>query len=135
LKNAVNAKKGWMANLTTSAERGVAKPALVGDVVLYTTYIPTTDVCSSGGSGYLYALYSLTGTAYNKPIIGYNTATSEIYKKTTMGTGTPSSISIHMGREKGGRAYIQQSTGAIMNVEFQTAARAKSGYILWREKW
>ena len=108
---------------------------LVGDVVLYTTYIPTTDVCSSGGSGYLYALYSLTGTAYNKPIIGYNTATSEIYKKTTMGTGTPSSISIHMGREKGGRAYIQQSTGAIMNVEFQTAARAKSGYILWREKW
>lgn len=135
LKNAVNAKKGWMANLTTSGERGVAKPALVGDIALFTTYIPTTDVCSSGGSGYLYALYSLTGTAYNKPIIGYNTSTNEIFKKTTMGVGTPSSISIHMGREKGGRAYIQQSTGAIMNVEFQTAARAKSGYILWREKW
>ncbi len=135
LKTAVNAKKGWMANLSTTNERGVAKPALVGDVALFTTYIPTTDVCSSGGSGYLYALYALTGTAYNKPIIGYNASTGEIFKKSTMGVGTPSSISIHMGREKGGRAYIQQSTGAIMNVEFQTAAKAKSGYVLWREKW
>jgi len=134
LKTAVDSKRGWMVNLT-SMERGVAKPALIGDVVLFTTYIPTTDVCSAGGSGYLYALYSLTGTAYIKPIIGYNTSTNEIYKKMTMGTGTPSSISIHMGREKGGRAYIQQSTGAIMNVEFQTAAKAKSGYVLWMEKW
>lgn len=122
-------------SLTTSSERGVAKPALIGDIVLFTTYLPTTDVCSAGGAGYLYALYSLTGTAFVKPIIGYKPATNIIYKRTGMGTGTPSSISIHMGREKGGRAYVQQSTGAIMNVEFQTAARAKSGYILWREKW
>lgn len=135
LKTAVQLKKGWMANLTTSSERGVAKPALVGDVVLFTTYVPTTDICSSGGSGYLYALYSITGTAYVQPIIGYNTSTGEIFKKSNMGVGTPSSISIHMGREKGGRAYIQQSTGAIMNVEFQTAAKAKSGFVLWREKW
>ncbi len=135
LKTAVSAKRGWMATLTTSGERGVAKPALIGDVVLFTTYIPTSDVCSAGGSGYLYALYSLTGTAYIKPIIGYNTSTGELFKKVAMGVGTPSSISIHMGREKGGRAYIQQSTGAIMNVEFQTAAKAKSGFILWREKW
>lgn len=135
LKSVISQKKGWMMNLNTAQERGVAKPALIGDIVLFTTYLPTSDICSAGGTGYLYALYSLTGTAYIKPVIGYNTANNEIYKRTSMGIGTPSSISIHMGREKGGRAYIQQSTGAIMNVEFQTAARAKSGYILWREKW
>ncbi len=135
LKSAIAQRNGWMMTLETSGERGVAKPALIGDIVLFTTYLPTADICSAGGFGYMYALYSLTGTAYIKPVIGYNTADSTIFKRTAMGTGTPSSISIHMGRQKGGRAYVQQSTGAIMNVEFQTAARAKSGFVLWREKW
>ncbi|GAB4433183.1 MAG: PilC/PilY family type IV pilus protein [bacterium] len=124
---------GWMANMTETRERGVAKPALIGDIVLYTTFTPTGDVCGGGGHGNIYALYSITGTAYNKPIIG--TSSNVINKKLSLSSGTPSSISIHMGREKGGKAYIQQSTGEILSIEFQTAAQAKSGYILWREKW
>lgn len=136
LKNAIsfsNTKYGWLCNMTEAKERGVAKPGLIGDVVLFTSFVPTGDVCGGGGHGNIYALYGLTGTAYVKPIIG--TTGDVLNKKLSLSSGTPSSISIHMGRESGGKAYIQQSTGEILTVEFQTAAKAKSGYILWREKW
>lgn len=126
---------GWNASMVDNGERGVSKPVYLGDVVLFTTYLPLADICQGGGSGYFYALYGLTGTAYSKPIIGYNTTSGEIYKRTGLGGGTPSSISVHMGREKGAKAYVQQSTGAVMSVDFQTAAQAKSSYVSWREKW
>lgn len=126
---------GWYADMIDNGERGVSKPVLLGDVVLFTSYLPIADICQGGGYGYLYALYALTGTAFSKPIIGYSASTKEIYRRTGLGGGTPSSISVHMGREKGGKAFVQQSTGAIMTVEFQTAAQAKSGFVLWREKW
>lgn len=136
LKDAIrfsNTHYGWLCNMTESKERGVAKPSLIGDVVLFTTFTPTGDVCGGGGHGNIYALYALTGSAYIKPLIG--TTGTVINKRLSLSSGTPSSISVHMGREKGGKAYIQQSTGEILTVEFQTAAQAKSGYILWREKW
>ena len=126
---------GWYSDMVDNGERGVSKPVFLGDVVLFTTYLPMADICQGGGYGYLYALYALTGTAYQKPLIGYNASTKEIYRRTGLGGGTPSSISVHLGREKGGKAFIQQSTGAIITVEFQTAAQAKSGYVLWMEKW
>lgn len=125
--------RGWLVNMIDNGERGVSKPVYTGDVVLFTSYLPVADVCQGGGYGYLYALYSLTGTAFSKPIIG--TTGNIINRRSFLGGGTPSSISVHMGREKGGKAFIQQSTGAIMTVEFNTAAQAKSGFVLWREKW
>lgn len=48
----VTAEYGWKINLPTSKERVIVNSTLFGDILLFNTFIPSTDVCSEGGSGW-----------------------------------------------------------------------------------
>jgi type IV pilus assembly protein PilY1 len=137
-----NAKTGgWYYNLWTSSglpsERVIYRPVVYGGVVLFTTFVPNSDICGYGGSSYLYALNYITGTANDSAVIG-KTGT-EIIKKQSLGSGMASGVALHVvAAEAGGgsndieKAYIQMSTGVIVQANVTTTMQ-KSGTTGWRE--
>jgi type IV pilus assembly protein PilY1 len=75
LEALVQAKDGWMRSLTTSKERILVKPALLGGIVFVPSFIPNNDICGYGGDSYLYGLFYATGTAYYDPVFPGQTVT------------------------------------------------------------
>ena len=136
--------RGWYANLSagsgdTGAERVITKPTVIGGNVLFTTFIPNSDVCSYGGTSSLYSLYYKTGTAYKESTLETPTeaelqAGHTVAKSKSLGYGMASSPAVHIGQQEGGKAtvFIQDSTGRINTIEYQLSL-PKSGVISWKE--
>jgi len=110
---------GWKLDFDESKERTIIKSSVIGGLVLFTTFVPDpTDVCGYGGISNLFSLFFLTGTAFTESTIGLVAgAGTEVLRKISLGQGVSSSLGIHIGRESGGKALIQSSTGAINNIE------------------
>lgn len=54
--------KGWFINLTAaSGERVIVDPDVRGDLVFFNTWIPDTNPCNAGGSGFLMSVKQLNG--------------------------------------------------------------------------
>lgn len=57
-----NGDKGWMINLTlASGERVIVDPDVRGDLVFFNTWIPETNPCDPGGSGFLMSVKQSNG--------------------------------------------------------------------------
>lgn len=132
---------GWILDLTDTAganagERVLEKPSVFGGLTMFTTFQPTADVCGFGGHGRLYCLYYETGTAYSKNVFGFDQPLQgeEVERSYDLDMGRPSSLAIHIGQEKGGKLYVQQSTGEIREIILQTPFHQKSGNVVWYEK-
>ncbi|MBF0233237.1 MAG: hypothetical protein HQK65_09385 [Desulfamplus sp.] len=143
---------GWYMDLDISStggssERMIAKPAVIGGVVLATSYTPVNDPCLFGGRSNFYGVYYETGTAYKSNILPG--ITPEIYtdpdtghkytrvirKKEGQLTGAPPpSIGLHTGRQRLVRAFIQLSTGEIVAIDLDPALNIRSGLTGWRDK-
>ena len=139
--SATSTYRGWYAELAAGstgvgAERVITKPGIIGGSLLFTTFIPQSDICSYGGTSNLYSLYYKTGTAYKESTIGTTTSGSQtvVLKSTNLGLGMASSPAIHVGQEEGGtaKAFIQTSTGEIKEVSYQLSL-IRSGVVSWRE--
>ncbi|MDP2681571.1 MAG: PilC/PilY family type IV pilus protein [Deltaproteobacteria bacterium] len=129
----VRAGSGWYINLvdpTTPSERVIARSVVLGGVVIFTAFTPSSDICAMLGDSNLYALYYETGTAYNKPVIGYSGTT--VLRSKSLGKGMPTTVGIAVGSKTKG--YIQTSTGTIVEVETEPALDVRSGPAGWREK-
>jgi type IV pilus assembly protein PilY1 len=136
LQTLVTAKMGWYMNLTASttavSEKALNKPTVFGGLVMFTSFIPSSDVCGLGGNSYVYAVYYKTGTAYTTSAIG--SSGTLVYNRTqTASTGMASSIAIHSGRESGAQAFVQMSTGETTSLTTTPTSSIKSAVISWRE--
>ncbi len=49
----------------------------------------------------------------------------------SLGDGLASSLSIHSGRQAGGKVYVQKSTGEILEVDVDPAIKIKTGPEYW----
>jgi type IV pilus assembly protein PilY1 len=136
------AKKGWTVTMT-SGERSLHKPTVLGGMVLFPTFKPTTDLCGYGGTSYLYGLYYETGTANDESVIGTSTTTKitvdskdyyEVLKKITLGSGMPTQAVIHSGQEQGVTSLIQLGTGVIKQISVDPAFSPKSQTLFWEER-
>ncbi len=133
------AEDGWMRTLMDPGERSVTKPALLGGITLFTTYVPETEICSFGGFSYLYGLYFETGTAYSSnvfdPGINVQNGVLTIDERYYLGYGMASSVGIHVGKQEGGKAkaFTQQSTGLIRDLLIDPAFNIRSGLRYWKE--
>lgn len=127
---------GWYSKLSSSAptEKVLSRSVVIGGLVLFTTFTPTTNICGFQGDSSIYALYYETGTAYIKPVIGTTgSGASEIISKSkTLGKGMPTTVGIAVGKKTKG--YVQTSTGTIVEVEAQPPLGVRSGASGWREK-
>ena len=111
------------------------KPSLLGGILLAPSFVPNQDICGFGGSSYLHALYFETGTAFSKSVVGVEAEGTKdrVLDKIDLGLGISSSLGIHVGRERGARGFIQQSTGTIVQINLRPAFSVKSGFVNWRE--
>lgn len=60
-------QRGWYMDLPTSGERAVSKPTLYAGRLLFTTLIPDSAVCGSGGTGWIMELDAMTGAPLAGP--------------------------------------------------------------------
>jgi type IV pilus assembly protein PilY1 len=133
---------GWMRSLTTSKERILTKPAILGGILFVPSFVPNSDVCGYGGSSYLYGLYYETGTSYSEAVFTPGTETvsiggvdyTKLSDKISLGSGKASSLGIHVGQEEGATGFIQQSTGTVLTKTLTPAFEIKSGLIYWLEE-
>ncbi len=65
-------KKGWFLDLPTLKERVVVNPALFGELVIFTTIIPDSNLCGSAGSSWLMVLDSDNGGEPNFTALDVN---------------------------------------------------------------
>ncbi|MCU0607178.1 MAG: PilC/PilY family type IV pilus protein [Candidatus Edwardsbacteria bacterium] len=131
----VAGRKGWYRSLdlvSLQAERMLNKPAVIGGALLASSFLPSNDPCELGGTGYLYALYYTTGTAYYDTILPRNGAASNPIRIST-GSGQPSAPSLHVGASNQS-AFIQTPTGAVINIGTVLPFNPRSGAIFWKQQ-
>jgi type IV pilus assembly protein PilY1 len=144
---------GWYHSLETNgtapSERSISMPSVIGGITLFPTFTPSSDICKAKGVTNFYGLYYLTGTAYTKQIFNIeNPATIYVTVDGTTNleevvavklekplTGSPPpSAGIHSGRQRGGKAYLQMSTGQVVEIDFETAIYFKSTITDWWDR-
>ena len=128
-----NSKQGWKLNFSRSGERNIGQATLLGSTLTFTTYVPSTDICSFEGQSYLYALYYTTGTSYFKNILTNQLVGSKLsISNISLGLGLAATPNLHVGGEAGSEVFVQDSTGEIKTINQQNATPAKSGLESWR---
>ena len=125
-----SAEGGWRQDFIPKWERVLGQPAILGGTVLFTSYIPDTDICEPEGLSRLYGLFYKTGTAYYDPILG--TLGDTVNTFVGLGKGLAITPSIHVG-DDGVTAYIQTSSGAIETIDVVTPFSVRPGPIFWRK--
>jgi type IV pilus assembly protein PilY1 len=148
---------GWMRKLPVgvTAEKSLNKPAVIGGLTLFTTFSPKGDVCDYGGFSTLWALFYETGTAFYRSVFrgGYGEEDIDIDGVThtvinesfDLGSGTTSSVGIHLGKQNDrsgedgvqgdlATGFVQQGTGTVIDIEFETALKVRSGLRSWEER-
>ena len=130
-----NVYQGWYRTLQyeigVPSERVVNKGAVLGGIMLMPTFMPDTDPCRAGGSSRLFAVYYETGTAFFRKVFKEDSGEGAIMDVISLGDGIASSLSIHSGRQTGGKVYVQKSTGEILEVDVNPAFNIKSGPEYW----
>jgi len=135
----VRAKQGWyielVKNLDEPGERVLTRPSILGGVVLFSAFKPENDICGYGGTGSLYGLYYETGTSYYKPVLGTEAYGHEkkSLKRVELDKGVTSEIGLHVGKKASSTGFVQQSTGAVIQVEVAPAFSIRSGIVGWKQ--
>lgn len=132
-------KKGWYLNLPDSKERIAFNPEVRGGNVLkFTSTVPSSDACESGGYSWDYYIGALTGARLNwsafvdlpgitafGDVSGYASA-----RKSTIGITPPGTVLTEgMGR---GTVFQGGSTGQLDYYK-ANLGQATAGRVSWRE--
>jgi hypothetical protein len=129
--------KGWRREI--KGQKSFSKPFVAGGLVDYTTYQPTTTVCSLGGNAHLLSLHYTTGTAYVQPTIFSQGGTSgsttslTISASVNLGIGVPPLGESLVALPLAGDTFkvITQVSGGLPGTSMAPSLPAKSGYVLW----
>lgn len=109
---------GWYRNLNSTGERVIGQSTLLGGLVTFTSYIPNSDICQAEGTSKLYSVYYITGTPWTEDVFGDQSTGDEYVNFTRdLETGMGTAPSLHVGSEEGAKAFVQTSTGEIVEIE------------------
>ena len=137
--------KGWYLILT-QGERVISRPLAVGGLVDFLTYKPDNDLCSYGGSSYLYAVDYQKGVAPTNVAIRAPATTNKvtsgavtIQKGILLGPGAPpTGEAITIPPPKEGQEQlkkkIQVATGVIVETENTPVISTISKVVHWLKK-
>jgi type IV pilus assembly protein PilY1 len=139
---------GWYRELEVSgtgpSERIVSKPAVLGGMVFVPAFTPNSDICGFGGETTFYAVYYATGTGYTRQIFeidspahvnveGKSEEVVEVKLPESFIGVAPPSAGIHAGQEEGIRAFIQLSTGRVLEIDAKPPFNFRGAIIDWWE--
>jgi type IV pilus assembly protein PilY1 len=128
LLSMVDQRLGWYRQFSQNGERNLTSSLVLGGAVLFTTFVPSADICSYGGFGNLYALFYRTGTAYTKAFLGDTLGNNRIML--SLGSGYPSEPSLYVSADQT-KVFIQVG-GGIVSPETGIPGLPRSGVILWK---
>ncbi len=143
VEDAIALTQGWYLDFPASKERNLGQAVLLGDIVTFTSYIPSLDPCEFEGTSNLWALSFNTGTAYSDSVIGLDASDtvtldgvdhSRVLRSISLGKGFSLTPNVHVGRQEGSKAYIQTSTGAIEAIDQANPGLVKSGKLSWEDE-
>ena len=149
LVNNIQNMDGWVTNLPNVRERNFTPPTILGGTLFFTTFIPSDDLCVSGGNGLLYNLYYGTGTPFSDSMIGTTVvgANTIANASLSLGFGMPSQAAVQIGAQGTGAhgttsntgcvgrvtAFVQAGTGAINQFCSKPALSPWSRLLSWRD--
>jgi type IV pilus assembly protein PilY1 len=137
---------GWYRELETSgtgpSERIVSKPTVLGGMVFVPAFTPNNDICGFGGETSFYAVYYGTGTGYTDQIFdidnpnyvtvdGNSEEVVEVKLPESFIGVPPPSAGIHAGQQDGVTAFIQQSTGRVLEIDAKPPFNFRGAIIDW----
>ena len=136
---------GWYIDFENQKERNIGQAVLLGELLSFTTYRPSPDICTFEGESWLYALFYKTGTPYFRPVIGFShndfngdmnldQGEAQMKGKVFLGQGLAVTPNVHTGRQKGSTAFVQTSTGAVKTIEQLNPGMTKSGKASWLDR-
>lgn len=128
LIDSVNGRKGWWRELTEPGERCLTTSLVFGGAVLFTSFVPTGDICSYGGQGNLWAIFYRTGTAYTDPFLSPDSIRHP--EKIYLGPGMPSEPTLYVSSDMT-KVFIQAG-GGIVSPETGIPGLPKSGVVIWK---
>jgi type IV pilus assembly protein PilY1 len=128
---------GWYRVFTETGERNLGQGTLFGGLITFTSYEPVNDPCLAAGESYLYGVYYQTGTAWYEPIFFPHGVGEDglVAYKLDLGFGMFTTPTLHSGGEDGAKAYVQSSTGNIIEIDQQNLPlnNIHSERISWHE--
>ena len=143
---------GWFTTLPNLRERDLNPPVILAGTLFYTTYTPTDGICEASGTGKLYGMYYLTGTAYKTSGLGASTLNGVgiLDRSISTGDGMPSAVSVHIGAQGSSgdgqvvngtgcksrtSVFVQKSTGAMGQtcVRGGSSGNPFSEMLTWRD--
>ncbi|MEW5789721.1 MAG: PilC/PilY family type IV pilus protein [Pseudomonadota bacterium] len=118
-------------------ERTTGVPKLISGVIFFNSYIPSTESCDQGGSGWLLAVDYFSGGAVDLSLFDTD-------RSGTIGDGDVGVAGMQIGAALGGTTLIQSSGGGVgvgvsslssgkLDTELINFGSATSGRINWRE--
>lgn len=135
----VSRYKGWMRRFPTPGERVIARPVVYGGAIFVSTFTPESNICAFGGSSRLYGLFYLTGTPYKVSIFGTRgeevIGNKKVFKESiSLGKGIATAQHFFESPNQKGKAFVQTSTGQVVEINEVLPIKTKSGVLLWRER-
>ena len=127
---------GWYRKFHDPGERNLGQATVLGGLLTFSSYLPSTDPCALEGFSELYALYYQTGTAWRRPVFIRDGESDEFVEyRLRIGPGLAITPSLHVGTESGATVFLQTSTGAIVSLEQPELPFTdyKAGREWWRE--
>jgi len=126
---------GWYKELTEARERNLGQATVLGGLLTYTTYQPWEDVCLPEGLAFLSGVYYLTGTAWHENVFGAIDNNGNVVDRLDIGRGLAMTPNLHVGRQTGSKAFVQTSTGEIVEIPQPNLPirKSKSSKIKWDE--
>jgi type IV pilus assembly protein PilY1 len=139
---------GWYHEFHDPRERNIGAAALLGGLLTFTSYQPFNDKCKAEGQSFLYGLHYQTGTAPKQSVFGTfdesdgsiksDNSGTRVNPKLGLGRGLSTTPSMHVGSDTdhAAKAFIQTSTGEIIEVTQETLPyeNTKSGRLGWTDR-
>lgn len=136
----INCADGWYRDFFPykNRERNLGQATLLGGLVTFATYQPYSDICKPEGGSYLYGVYYKTGTSWSKNVFGDYGTEYGVYvrNKLNLGRGLTTTPNLFTGGGlEGAKAFVQTSTGEIMEIEVENLPinNYKTGRESWQE--
>lgn len=132
--------KGWYADLPDKGERSITDSRLQQGRVIFTTYVPSANKCSGGGTSWLMVLDFANGSALKRPEIDLNDdgklnsadmVAGKVPAGISLGNGYASAPTVVKSKQgdTGDFKLISRSTGAIDSV------KERGGFLQGRLSW
>ena len=138
-----NCTDGWYLNFFpdyNNRERNLGQATLLGGLVTFTTYQPSSDLCTAEGTSFIYAPYYKTGTPWHENVFGQTGLNGNyVLDKQGLGLGltTTPNLFVGSGTDAKGtvKAFIQTSTGQIIEIKQENlpVKEFATGRSKWKE--